>query len=63
MKNLWFSFHKIKAHSNDTYNDMADELTKQELDIQPIIIQPEAYSSLLCCRAETWGYHHFVLLE
>ena len=28
------SFHKVKGHSNDKYNDMADQLAKDALGIK-----------------------------
>ena len=31
---LEVSFHKIKSHSNNKYNDMADKLAKKALNIE-----------------------------
>jgi ribonuclease HI len=53
-KNLTLTFHKVKAHSNDPYNDITDELTTQELNEDPINLhfQAHATNSLLL---PTWN--------
>ncbi|RIA83135.1 hypothetical protein C1645_834274 [Glomus cerebriforme] len=44
--NLTISLFKVKSHSNDISNDMADHLAKLECDLpQPIIINPRSIPS------------------
>jgi ribonuclease HI len=54
-KNLHVILHKIKSHSNDVYNDIADKLAKQGLDSDPIIIRPNAYMSSLLSVMSNMG--------
>jgi ribonuclease HI len=48
-KNLTINFIKVKAHSNDTFNDIADDLVKQGLLYKPIYVQPKAFTDSLLC--------------
>lgn len=40
-KHLTINFSKIKAHSGDQYNDLADAEAKKGLDVPPITINPK----------------------
>jgi hypothetical protein len=40
---------KVKAHSNDTFNNIADNLTKQGLSCKPIQVQIKAFTDSLLC--------------
>jgi hypothetical protein len=43
-KNLMITLHKVKAHSNDLHNDMADELVTQGLNTEPINLHVNAHA-------------------
>jgi hypothetical protein len=43
-KGLDLTLHKVKAHSNNIYNDMADELAIQGLNIEPINLDIKAHA-------------------
>jgi ribonuclease HI len=44
-KGLKLTLHKVKAHSNNIYNDMADELATQGLNTDPINLDIKAHAS------------------
>jgi ribonuclease HI len=43
-KGLKLTLHKVKAHSNNIYNDMVDELATQGLNIEPINLNIKAHA-------------------
>jgi hypothetical protein len=44
-KDLKVTLHKVKAHSNNIYNDMADELATQGLNTEPINLHINAHAN------------------
>jgi ribonuclease HI len=50
-KGLKLTLNKVKAHSNNIYNDMADELATQGLNIEPINLNIKAHVKLRMSRA------------
>jgi ribonuclease HI len=43
-KGIKVTFIKVKAHSNNIYNDMADELATQGLNTEPINLDIKAHA-------------------